>query len=407
MSLTLYDPDQREFLGDILLSLSPAGAMRPEYHVGEYDLTELVLEAEWGRPDDERPAQELTLRVKQSIDPDEIRNESVYVYLNIGDVRIRQFAGRVLGVTAGRARTEIRAVTGGYWLDKQRFPATVSYANVAPSDVVYDCVSRMSRYDLSWMDLEEIPGPKLKADGSSLFDKRSKLADPIGAAVSAGQLFFADSAYNAPVLTRDRSPAEALEILHEYVVGEDINPDEFLPEVAGDEYYSVVATRDSGGLTVDLFEPVLVPDSTAPVDAVYEIEVTDDTATATSDAYTLAVQAANRFAMGGATVSFTVKWIHPLMVDGDFISIVEPFEHGERSGTRHWVAKVIRQRKTNELTHLFESVEMVRTGITYEDTSKVGALANGRGHRFPTTSDATALYPSETLYPSDTLYPGG
>lgn len=39
------------------------------------------------------PAQELTLRVKMRIDPDEIRNEQAYVYINIADVRIRQFGG--------------------------------------------------------------------------------------------------------------------------------------------------------------------------------------------------------------------------------------------------------------------------------------------------------------------------
>ena len=93
MSLTLRDPEQREFIDEILSSLVPANAMRLEYHVGGYDLTDFILEAEWDRTDDERPAQESTLRVKMSIYPDEIPNEQAYVYINIADVRIRQFGG--------------------------------------------------------------------------------------------------------------------------------------------------------------------------------------------------------------------------------------------------------------------------------------------------------------------------
>ena len=76
-----------------------------------------------------------------SIDPDEIPNEQAYVYINIANVRIRQFGGQVLEVTTGRARTEVRVVTGGYWLDKQRFPVVVSYANVSPSALIKDCLT--------------------------------------------------------------------------------------------------------------------------------------------------------------------------------------------------------------------------------------------------------------------------
>lgn len=374
MPIPLYDESDRAFLNDILRSESPASAMRPEYFAGEHDLTDLVLEAEWGRPDDERPAQELTLRVKESLDPDEIRNQVAYVILTIGDMRIRQFTGRVLGVTPGRVRSEIRAVTGGYWLDKLRFGETVSYADVSPTEVVYDCVSRNERYDLRWLDLEDIPGPKLKRDNSSLYTARSYLSDPIGAAVGAAELFFTDSPYNAPLLVRDRNAAEATEVLHEYVVGVDIEPEDFLPEIASDEYFAVVAYRDVNGIPTELFDPIEIDGSTAPVDATYEIEVTDSTETADADAYTLAVEAANRFAGGEATVSFSVDWIHPLMLDGDFISIVEPFIYGTKSGVKNWIGKVVRQRKTNEVTHLFESVEMVRRSITYNQQSKVSAM---------------------------------
>jgi hypothetical protein len=141
VSLNLRDPEQREFIDEILSSLAPANAMRLEYHVGGYDLTDFILEAEWDRTDDERPAQESTLRVKMSIDPDEIPNEQAYVYINIANVHIRQFGGQVLEVTTGRARTEVRVVTGGYWLDKQRLPAVVSYANVSHSAVIKDCLT--------------------------------------------------------------------------------------------------------------------------------------------------------------------------------------------------------------------------------------------------------------------------
>jgi hypothetical protein len=56
VSLTLRDPEQREFIDEILSSLAPANAMRLEYHVGGYDLTDFILEGEWDRTNDERPA---------------------------------------------------------------------------------------------------------------------------------------------------------------------------------------------------------------------------------------------------------------------------------------------------------------------------------------------------------------
>jgi hypothetical protein len=408
MALSLRDPQQLEFLQEILQYPIPANAMELEYVVGTTDFTEVVAEAEWGRTDDERPAQELILRIKESIDPEEFRNEDVWVYLNIADIRVRQFAGKVLSVISGRVRSELRAVTAGYWLDKQRLPGSVSYANIGPSEVIYDCVRRMTRYDLAWMDLEEVLAPKLKAVAENTFDKRNKLADPIGQAVTAGELFFYDSAYNAPVLVRDRSPAEAVEVIHEYVVGEDIDSDDFLPEIAGDEYYSVVATREVDGETEDLFEPLVIPGSEAPVDAVYEIEVSDDTTTAGKDAYTLAVEAVNRFAMGGATVSFTIEWIHPLITDGDFISILEPFIYGDVSGHRRWVAKVIRQRKTHEKRHLFESVEMVKTALVYDESPTLPQLQpTPPGEETPGEPEPEGLAPSDSLAPSDTLAPSG
>jgi hypothetical protein len=409
MALSLRDPQQAEFLAELLQYPTPANAMEFEYLVGTRDLSDVVAEAEWGRTDDERPAQELILRVKESLDPEEIRNENVYVYLNIADMRIRQFAGEVLTVTSGRVRSEIRAVTAGYWLDKQRLPGSVSYANIGPSQVIYDAVRRMTRYDLAWMELEEVSAPKLKAIAENTFDKRNKLADPIGRAVTAGELFFYDNAYNAPVLTRDRSPAEATEFLYEYVVGQHIDPDEFLPEIAGDEYHSVVATRETaGGEIEDLFEPIIIPDSTAPEDAVYEVEVSDDTDTAGKDAHTLAVEAANRFAMGGATVSFNVDWIHPLMLDGDFITILEPFDYNGRSGHRRWAAKVVRQRKTHEKVHLFESVEMVKLSLAYDEPRRVPQLrpTPPEGPGEPEEPEL-GLAPSNSLAPSDTLAPSG
>jgi hypothetical protein len=412
MAVSLRDPQQAEFLAEILQYPTPANAMEIEYLVGSRDLSDVVAEAEWGRTDDERPAQELILRVKESLDPEEIRNENVYVYLNIADMRIRQFQGQVLTVAAGRARTEIRAVTAGYWLDKQRFPAnsTVSYADVAPSEVVYDCVRRMTRYDLAWMDLEEVSAPKFKAISENVFDSRNMLADPIGQAVTSAELFFIDSSFNAPILSRDRSPAEAVELLYEYVVGEDIDPDEFIPEIAGDEYYSVVATTEVNGKVEDLFEPIIIPDSTAPEDAVYGVEVSDGTTTAGKDAHQLAVEAANRFAMGGASVSFNVDWIHPLMVDGDFISILEPFDYNGVSGHRRWVAKVIRQRKTHEKIHLFESVEMVKIALVYDKPRRVPQLTptppegSGGGNGDP---EPEGLAPSNNLAPSNELAPSG
>lgn len=408
MALALRDPQQLEFLTEILQFPIPANAMELEYLVGPRDFTDVVAEAEWGRPDDERPARELILRLKESLDPEEFRNADVYVYLNIADIRIRQFAGEVLSIVSGRARSELTAVTAGYWLDKQRLPGSVSYANTGPSQVIYDAVRRMTRYDLAWMDLEEVGAPKFKAVAENTFDKRNKLADPIGQAVTAGELFFYDSVYNAPVLVRDRSPAEAVDILHEYTVGEDISADEFLPEIAGDEYHSVVATREVNGEIEDLFEPILIPESTAPEDAVYEVEVSDDTTTATKDAHTLAVEAANRFAMGGATVSFTVDWIHPLMTDGDFISILEPFDYGERTGHRRWIAKVIRQRGTNEKKHLFESVEMVKTALVYDEPLRIPQLTPTppEGPGDPVEPEE-GLAPSDSLAPSDTLAPSG
>lgn len=196
-----------------------------------------------------------------------------------------------------------------------------------------------------------------------------KLSRPIAAAVEEAELFFRDSPYNSPLCHRDRGPAEATEVLHEFVVGIHIDPDDFQPESTSDDYYDVViyTTDATTGDVVYVTDPILIPGSSAPVGAGYEIPVSDDTTTGPDDAYALGTKVASRLIHGESTVTVPIKFPLPLLVDGDFLSITEPFNEGGRTGTRNWIAQVDiateRHDKSMELQMLMVQLRETETPL--------------------------------------------
>jgi hypothetical protein len=354
----------------VLDSRSPASKMRYHYSAGPIDLTPWKVEAQWGRPDAAAPAREFSGRFKLPL-PQELRRETLTVDLvvrtHLGDLTFRRFTGRIRTLVSRRGYSEIEAASGGYCLDKVRFGEDgVTYADWAPSDIIWDAVTRATSagvYDFLYADIEPVDGPKVRREEFLAITKVDKLSRPIGAAVEEAELFFRDSPLNSPLCHRDRGPAEATEVLYEYVVGKHIDQSDFDAAATSDDYYDVVIYRrdpDTGGIDY-LIDPILIPDSSAPVGAGYEIEVTDESATSEDDAYVLATKVASRLEHGESTAGFTVKFPHPLMVDGDFVSIPEPFE-GEangRRGMRYWIAEVLVMTERHDLSCDME-VLMVR-----------------------------------------------
>lgn len=336
-------------LNTVLQSRAPASAMRYHYRVGGIDLTDDIIEAQWGRTGAELPGIEFSGRFKANV-PDSIKREHMVVDLTVdtvaGALEFRRFTGKVRTFKNRRGRCEITAATGGYWLDRVRFDEDgVTYADIAPSEIIWDAVTRAASagvYDFLYADIERVDGPKVRRDEFLQISKIDKLSRPIGAAVEDALLFFRDSPYNSPLCHRDRGPAEATSILHSYTVGRQIDPQDFEPESTSDDYYDVVIYRVDSvtGDIIYLTDPILIPGSAAPEGVGYEVPVSDESATGADDAYVLGQSIASRLIHGEATDSFTMKFPHPLMVDGDFVSIVEPFHEGGRTGTRQWIAEV-------------------------------------------------------------------
>jgi hypothetical protein len=349
---------QRELdaLRIVLDSRSPASKMRYHYVAGPVDLTPWIVEGQWGRPAAESPAREFTGRFKLPL-PQELRRETLTIDLvvstHVGELTFRRFTGRIRTLVSRR----------GY----------------SPSDIVWDAVTRATSagvYDFLYADIEPVDGPKVRREEFLAISKVDKLSRPIGAAVEEADLFFRDSPLNSPLCHRNRGPAEATEVLYEYVVGRHIDPTDFDAAATSDDYYDVVIYRrdaDTGAIDY-LIDPILIPDSSAPVGAGYEIEVTDESATSEDDAYVLATKVASRLEHGESTAGFTTKFPHPLLVDGDFISIPEPFEEGGRRGMRYWIAEVLVATERFDLSCDME-VLMVRRREEETPLPTVTALA--------------------------------
>jgi hypothetical protein len=372
-------------LEDVLRSRAPASSMRLEYYAGTRDLNPQedrkgVIEAEWGRPDAERPALEFTGTFRETL-PLSLRKEKLTVDLVVetalGEHSFRRFTGDIRRVTPTPAGTIIQAASGGYWLDKVRFGEVQSYVNVAPSAVVWDAVTRAAEagvYDLRHAEIEYVAGPKVRREEFLLNLPMDKLARPVSAAVEEGELFFRDSPLNAPLSHRDRGPAEAESVEWEYIVGRDTEPVDFRPETEGDEFYDVVCYRTlASGNQELLFDPIKIAGSTAPIGAGYEINVSDESDTATDDTYQMAAEAALRLRDGESTSTQSIKWIHPLLVDGDFVGWTEPFDEATRAGTRIWIAKIDTLKESSDLTQEM-SMTLVRRREEEESVAKVSPL---------------------------------
>lgn len=379
-------PNLRAALNSVLTQRAPANKMRFQYFLGSYDLTPYVIEAEWGRTGSDQPAIAFTGRFKRTV-PEALKNETMNVNLEIetseGPVVVRRFSGRVDELMIRRGLTTVEAQTGGFWLDKIRFDEDgVSYTDWPLSSVVWDVVTRAASagvYQMSFADIETVEGPSIRRDEFLAISRIDKLSRPLDAAVEEGELFFRDSPYNAPLCHRDKGPAEASDVLVEYVIGVDVDPDGFEPAATSDQFYDVVVYQtdpDTGAITY-LFEPILIPNSLAPKGVGYEISVTDDTPTAQEDAYALAQKVAGRLIHGESTARFALQWPHPLMVDGDFVSIVEPFQEAERSGSRYWIGQVEVNTQRHDLTSEIE-VTMVRRREAEDPVVVVGALPPAR-----------------------------
>ncbi len=378
-------PAQKGALDAVLRSRDPAGAMMYHYRLGGVDLTPYVTEAEWGRQGADQPAITFTGKFKTSLH-ESLKSERLVVNLEVktleGPLLFRRFTGEVDEMIVRRGFTTIEAQSGGYWLDKIRFDEDgVSYVDVAPSDIIWDVVTRAAAsgvYDLGFTNIETVDSPKVRREEFLTITKVDKLARPLDAAVEEAELFFRDSPYNAPVCSKDRGPAEAQDVMQEYIVGVHIDPEVFEPATTSDEYYDVIAyrTNDAGDIEY-LFDPILIPNSNAPKGVGYEISVSDLSETSVEDAFAQAQKAASRLIHGESTATLPVAWPHPLMVDGDFISVIEPFDEGGRRGTRYWIAEVETNTERSDKT-VEIAVTMVRRREDEEALPVVSALPRAK-----------------------------
>ncbi len=370
--------------------------MRYEYRAGGRDLGVSqrgagyqAIDASWGRPDAERPALEFTGTFRDTL-PLELRKEVLSVDLvvetRVGDLSFRRFTGGIRRITPTLAGTQIQAASGGYWLDKVRFDEVATYTDASPSEVVWDVVTRANErgvYDLRGVDIERVDGPKVRREEFLLNLPIDKLSRALAAAVEEGALFFRDSPTNAPLCHPDRGPAEAQDVEWEYAVGVDVDPSSWLPETTGDEFDAVLPYRAKDGGSIEFIletnsDPatryISIPGSVAPRGASYEINISDESVTASADAFHLCAEAALRLQDGESTTSVDLKWPHPLLVDGDFTAWSEPgatLEGG--TGTRRWIAKIETLNEKGDFTQTQELLMVVASEETEASLGKVAA----------------------------------
>ncbi len=371
---TLSDPKAQEDLMAILLSENPAARQTSEFVVGSDFLTEDFTELTCGR-EGEDIARVLEATVAGSI-PTGLKGREVRLDLLTGAHSLRMFTGEVVQPVGGRGESSLTCSTAGYWNPSIQLGEARSYVGQSASDMAFSVILLNSRYDKHHINIDPDSSLRINREEDQMFSKVAKIDDVLGAIREEAEVFQRDTFFNGFRQSARRGPAEASEIAWEFIIGRDIDPEEgFERDEVAEEFYDVMAYRATDdGDGIEELERTLVPGSTAPPGATYEIEITDESLDAGVSVWQLVFEAAQRLMLGQYSGGFEIKYVHPLLEDGDTVLLVEPEIENGLLVTKRWYATIAANTfSMPEKSHSFE-VDMTLIGVEREEPSKVPVI---------------------------------
>jgi hypothetical protein len=352
--LFAFDPRDDDRLREILRGENPGASQEVELLIDGEPYTDQALDWTVGRPESERPGMVLSSSFGGYL-PTGLKNRPVTYDVITEGIRIRRFTGHALRPASGRAVSELTAASGGFWLDKTCLDEDVVVAGARPDQVILDALTRSPRYDKLQLDVETIETPKISRQGDQKFRRFDYPADMLVAATEEVEVVIADTAYNGSRVRLARGPAEVQEPVWTFYVGRDIDPDDFAPAPASEEYSDVIVYRDVDGVQTVLAS-VVVADSEAPPATYYLIESSEEGDDYFLGAWQRASMVAQRLSRGEREQRVPLAYIHPLLEDGDVVAIVHEYERRLTAATsvgviETWFAEIRTQSETRNLTH--------------------------------------------------------
>jgi hypothetical protein len=285
-------------------------------------------------------ASDVALLVDVTLDgklPDSAQGRTVSLDVLIDDVPVRRFTGRALRPERHALYTDLRGASAGYWLERVKLNEKLSFSGRAPELICYEMLHRVPAYEFGLVRVDPLPVPAIKRESTlgEGFEPSASVMDVLEAVNAEVEIDARDTTRGGHRVRRKPTLEEAASPVWEFVVGRDIDPENFSHEREEDEYHDVAVYRatDSGD---EELARVAVPDSLAPKGATLYHQISDESASAHTNARQTAYDLASRLKYGRHKFSATLEFAHVLLERGDPIAFRERTDEGETV----WIALV-------------------------------------------------------------------
>lgn len=316
MPVQIADPRAAARLEEALRSENPGTLTDFELVVTGEDRTEDLDECEIEAADGPGISLDASLGIQLV---DSAVSGSVYLDCIAVGVRVRRFAGSVWFSNPSPGQTDILCHTGGFWLDRLEVGQVYEPLGAAPSTVLREMLSR-TPYESGLVDVAEIPRPLFTRDKFEGFRESNKLSEVIEALNAEVPIFVRDLPSGGVKAGREQLiPSDTA--VWEFVVGRDLDREDFSAEREEDLYFDVAVYRQDDSVETELAR-VAVPDSKAPKGATLKLESSDTSEKAIENALQDAHDAAYSLWRGVWKVTAKLPWIHPLLLRGDTVAFV-------------------------------------------------------------------------------------
>lgn len=352
--MTITSPVSREFVENVLKGANPNSFLDYSLRIGDRDYAEERRVRSLIRAEDDSQGVAVVLNtVIAGKLPATIEGARVEMDVRVGDRAVRRFTGE-----AGEPRptadgsTEIACYTGGYWLPIVKLNRYTAFtAATRPEHIALDMLSRTRRYDMAYVEVQELLSPwitrhegswiasRTNATGTAGYPAFASPADVLVGLANETGYTVRDTAMNGCRVRLRRGRSGKAEWSF------NLGPNELGLEAAEVDqegpFSAVVIYRVDALQNPNIIVgPIPIEGSPAPEDAWLWIETSDESAEADLNALQTANDAVDRLSGIKRRATWTSRVIHPYLERGSVVSVVESDTDDEGPYVRTWFGEL-------------------------------------------------------------------
>lgn len=237
----------------------------------------------------------------------------------ISGVRTPVFRGEARRPKQMLGETYLACASPGYWISKIYLPEDMDFIKEEPWSIAHQALYYTP---YSHISVDEVSSPRISRSGEDRFRRYvDSVKDVIDTVSDESSLRLRDRADESGYLYREPDLAGGGDVVWSLTVGVDVRFADFQPERNDAEYSRVVGYHEDENGEVEVLADVSIPNSRAPIHAVFPISVSEEDKDRASE---MAYRAANRLAYGEYEQEIPLLYIHPLLERGDLIHISQP-----------------------------------------------------------------------------------